>query len=89
MGGDLRHSEGQRGEDSNYNVAEQARGEMLVFLNNDTVVQAGWLDALLETFEQFPDTGIAGAKLLYPNGLLQEAGGAVFKDGSVWNHGRA
>ncbi|HPO25010.1 MAG TPA: glycosyltransferase, partial [Arenimonas sp.] len=37
--------------------AEQARGEMLVFLNNDTVVQAGWLDALLETFEQFPDTG--------------------------------
>lgn len=68
--------------------AEQARGEMLVFLNNDTVVQAGWLDALHETFEQFPDTGIAGAKLLYPNGLLQEAGGAVFKDGSVWNHGR-
>ncbi len=68
--------------------AEQARAEMLVFLNNDTVVQVGWLDALLEVFEQFPDTGIAGAKLLYPNGRLQEAGGAVFKDGSVWNIGR-
>ncbi len=68
--------------------AEQARGNMLVFLNNDTVVQAGWLDALLKTFDQFPDTGIAGAKLLYPNGLLQEAGGAVFRDGSVWNLGR-
>lgn len=68
--------------------ASEARGKMLVFLNNDTVVQAGWLEALLNLFVQFPDTGIAGAKLLYPNGLLQEAGGAVFKDGSVWNMGR-
>lgn len=68
--------------------AEQARGEMLVFLNNDTVVQKDWLDNLLETFRRFPDTGIAGAKLLYPNGSLQEAGGAVFNDGSVWNLGR-
>ncbi len=68
--------------------ASEARGKMLVFLNNDTVVQAGWLEALLNLFEQFPDTGIAGAKLLYPNGLLQEAGGAVFKDGSVCNIGR-
>ena len=68
--------------------AEQARADMLVFLNNDTVVQNGWLDALLMIFKQFPDTGIAGAKLLYPNGRLQEAGGAVFKDGSVWNIGR-
>lgn len=68
--------------------ASEARGKMLVFLNNDTVVQPGWLEALCNVFEQFPDTGIAGAKLLYPNGVLQEAGGAVFRDGSVWNTGR-
>lgn len=68
--------------------AEQARGEFLVFLNNDTVVQNAWLPALINTFERFPDTGIAGAKLLYPNGRLQEAGGAIFRDGSVWNIGR-
>ncbi|MEO6173478.1 MAG: glycosyltransferase, partial [Arenimonas sp.] len=68
--------------------AEQARGEFLVFLNNDTVVQQEWLQTLLNTFEHFPDTGIAGAKLLYPNGRLQEAGGAIFRDGSVWNIGR-
>ncbi len=68
--------------------AQEARGQMLVFLNNDTVMQAGWLEALLDTFKRFPDTGIAGAKLLYPNGKLQEAGGSVFNDGSVWNNGR-
>ncbi len=72
---------------SNYG-AKQARGEMLVFLNNDTVLQKDWLKYLLETFNQFPDTGICGAKLLYPNGRLQEAGGAIFRDGSAGNIGR-
>ena len=62
--------------------AALARGEFLVFLNNDTVPQPGWLDALLATFAQVPDAGLAGAQLLYPDGRLQEAGGVVFDDGS-------
>ena len=68
--------------------ADQARGEILVFLNNDTVPQPGWLDALLRTFDEHPHTGLVGAQLLYPDGRLQEAGGVVFADGSGWNYGR-
>jgi GT2 family glycosyltransferase/glycosyltransferase involved in cell wall biosynthesis len=68
--------------------AAQARGEFLLFLNNDTQVTAGWLDALLRCFAERADCGIAGSRLLYPDGRLQEAGGLVFANGSCWNTGR-
>ena len=68
--------------------AAQARGQFLVFLNNDTLPQPGWLDALLATFNAYPDTGLAVPRLLYPDGRLQEAGGVVFADGSTCHYGR-
>ncbi len=68
--------------------AALARGGFIVFLNNDTVPQPGWLDALHATFGAWPGTGLAGAQLVYPDGRLQEAGGVVFSDGGAWNYGR-
>ncbi len=63
--------------------ARHARGEYLVFLNNDAQVADGWLEPLLETFSTFERVGAVGPKVLYPNGRLQEAGAMVNPDLSI------
>ncbi len=55
-------------------AAQQARGEYLVLLNNDTaVLHNDWLENLLNHALR-PEVGIVGAKLLYLNGTVQHAG---------------
>ena len=69
-------------------AASLAATDNLVLLNNDTEPQPGWLEALLGTLAADPGAGAVGAKLVYPSGRLQEAGGIIFSDASGWNYGR-
>ena len=69
-------------------AACEARGRVLVFLNNDTYVLPGWLNELVGALDADASIGLAGSKLIFSDGRLQEAGGLVFEDGSGWNYGR-
>ena len=70
--------------------AADARGEFLVFLDNDVVVRTRrWVDILLETFAD-AGVGAASPKLVYPSPPhpIQFAGGAVSPSGKVQFMGR-
>ena len=64
--------------------ARIARGEYLLFLNNDTVVTNNWLDVLVKELDNNEDVAIVGPKLLYPDNTIQHAG--IVFDGNKWPH---
>ena len=68
--------------------AAEARGAFVLLLNNDTEVSPHWLDRLIEPFALYDDVGLVGAKLIFADGRLQEAGGVVWSDGLAGNYGR-
>ena len=69
-------------------AAKEAKGEFVVFLNNDMVLLPDWLDSLVATISKDSECGMVGSKLLNLDGTLQEAGGIFWNDGSAWNYGR-
>lgn len=64
--------------------AAAAAGELLVFLNNDTAPVDGWLDALNAHIDRHPQTAVVGAKLLWPDNVVQHAGIVITAQG--WPH---
>jgi GT2 family glycosyltransferase len=62
-------------------LALQARGSVLCFLNPDVVVEPGWLEALCRALDD-EAVGAAAPAILHPDGRLQEAGSVIFADGS-------
>lgn len=55
-------------------AVKHAKGEVLLFLNNDIEArEKGWLEAMIEHIER-PEIGAVGAKLSYPDNTLQHAG---------------
>lgn len=72
-----------------YNIGvEIARGEFVVLMNNDIVVEQDWLQPLITPLQTDPSIGAAGPKFLYPTGQLQEAGGMIDPDGASIQRGK-
>lgn len=68
----VQHDESRDGFSHTCNLgAKQTDADVLVFLNDDTIPQPGWLEALTEHVD---DDTIVGGHLLYPDGRTQHSG---------------
>ena len=67
--------------------AERARGELVLFLNTDTLVEPGWLEPLVGTLRSAPRAGAVVPMFLNEDGTVQEAGGLLFEDASTLMYG--
>lgn len=67
--------------------AAMAKGDYLVLLNSDAMVQAGWSDGLLRALNSHPDAVAAAPRLLNLDGSLQEAGCFLWSDGHTHVYG--
>lgn len=56
--------------------------DVLVFLNVDTEPEFDWLVELIGAFDD-PEVGMAGSKLVYPNGQIQHAGISISQGATV------
>jgi GT2 family glycosyltransferase/glycosyltransferase involved in cell wall biosynthesis len=75
------------GEGNNIGV-DDARGDYVVFLNNDAFVQPGWIEALSATMRSDPGVAAVGPMFLYPDGRVQEVGGLALPTGDVVQVGK-
>jgi GT2 family glycosyltransferase len=69
-------------------AAAAATGRYFLFLNDDTEVEAGWLQALVEIADADPRVGAVGSCILFHDGSVQETGSIVWRDGSTMGLGR-
>lgn len=65
-----------------------ARGENLLFLNDDVTVSRGWLEGLSHAMDEDARVAVVGSKVLLRDGRLQEAGSVLWSDGSTSGVGR-
>jgi GT2 family glycosyltransferase len=62
---------------ANNRAAKMAAGDVLLFLNNDTVCHSDFIAPVLKIFEARPEIGIVGPRLVYTDGTLQLSGGSL------------
>lgn len=69
-------------------AAREARGRHILLLNSDAQLVPGTLEAALSTLESSPGIGAVGARIVLPDGKLQEGGSMIFSNGWCLGYGR-
>lgn len=69
-------------------AASVARAPLLLFLNDDSLVEDGCIDALIRAAASDPSIGAVGSRILSVDGTLQEAGSVIWRDGSASHVGK-
>jgi len=63
---------------------QQASGDAILLLNTDAFPEPGALKTLMTYLEDYPDVGIIGPQLLYPDGRWQRSTGRVLSPRSAF-----
>ncbi|MDD5528857.1 MAG: glycosyltransferase family 2 protein [bacterium] len=70
----IKHSIKQGTTKNSNHLFRKAKGEFIMWLGADSVIQEGTFDRMLNFMREHPETGIVGPKLLNPDGTIQYNG---------------
>lgn len=65
----------------------EARGDLILTLNNDTKADKNFIKSLIEPMSADPDVGICAPKMLFPDGRINSAGICISRSGAAWDRG--
>jgi O-antigen biosynthesis protein len=69
-------------------AASVARAPLIVFLNDDSAVEKGCIEALVRAASEDPAIGAVGSRIVSVDGTLEEAGSVLWRDGSAAHVGK-
>lgn len=65
---------------------EAAQGDIFVLLNQDCVVETGWLAAFVAAFEAHPELGVAGCTVFNADGSVNHTGAVIKRPAAFGVH---
>lgn len=63
-----------------------AKGDIVILLNNDTIVEKGWLEGIMDTLTSSDEIGIVGSKILFPDKKTIQHAGGIIHPNALTNH---
>jgi len=63
-----------------------SRGDVLVLLNQDCLVQPGWLDELISALDTHPKVGVLGSTIYHADGTINHTGAAIQQPSAIGVH---